>query len=214
MLKAPERSKRRLASTLGEAAAAETARRLAACAVEDLAAWPGPAWLAPAEQGDIDWLGDAASGLSIVPQGEGNLGARIARVSSAVRRLGFASQIFVGIDCPELDRAYLEGAAAALDEHDVVLGPAIDGGVVLMGTRGEWPPLEPLPWSTEHLGAELEAACRDAGASVAALEPRADIDTCDDLARLVRALDGDPRPARRALHDWITRIEASIQGTP
>lgn len=213
MLKAPERSKRRLAARLGDAAAAEAARRLAACAVEDLAAWPGPTRLAPEAPGDLDWLGDAAAGLAIVPQGDGNLGARIARVAAALRAQNLEMQIFIGIDCPELDAAYLERAAAALDEHDFVLGPADDGGVVLMGARRAWPPLEPLPWSTPALGAALEAACRAAGASVATLAPRTDIDTCDDLARLRRTLAGDMRPARRALRGWLEEIAAGIEGT-
>lgn len=213
MLKAPERSKRRLAARLGDAVAAEAARRLAACAVEDLAAWPGRSWLAPAAPGDLDWLGDAATGHSIVLQGEGNLGARIERVAATLRRQGLDAQIFIGIDCPELDAAYLARAAAALETHDFVLGPATDGGVVLMGARRAWPPLEPLPWSTPGLGAALDAACRAAGGSVATLEPRTDIDTCDDLARLRRTLAGDTRPARRALRGWLDEIATGIEGT-
>jgi len=213
MLKAPERSKRRLAARLGDAVAAETARRLAACALEDLAAWPGPTWLAPAEPGDLDWLGGAAAGHSIVPQGGGNLGARIACVAAALHDRQHDAQIFIGIDCPELDAAYLDDAAAALEAHDVVLGPATDGGVVLMGARGAWPPLEPLPWSTGGLGAALEAACRADGLSVATLEPRTDIDTCDDLVRLRRTLAGDERPARRALCTWLDEIAAGIEET-
>lgn len=213
MLKAPERSKRRLAARIGEAAAAETARRLTGCALEDLAAWPGPTWLAPAERGDLAGLGQAAAGHGVVLQGEGNLGTRIARVAGALRERGFAAQIFVGIDCPELDEPYLRRAAHALAEHDIVLGPAADGGVVLMGSRREWPALEPLPWSTDRLGAALDAACRSVGASIAALEPRTDIDTYDDLVRLREALAGDSRPARRALREWLGRVEAGIEST-
>src|SRR5690606_37370137 len=70
MLKAPSRSKRRLAAARGDAAASEAARRLAACALEDLAAWPGPTWLAPADRTDLDWLGDAAARHRVVLQGE------------------------------------------------------------------------------------------------------------------------------------------------
>lgn len=41
--------------------------------------------------------------------------------------------VLVGSDCPELDVAYLEQAFAALEENDFVLGPAEDGGFVLIG---------------------------------------------------------------------------------
>ena len=213
MIKAPERSKRRLAARLGDAAAAETARRLAACALEDLAGWPGPTWLAPAEPGDVDGHEAAAERHGVVLQGEGNLGARIAHVSGVLRERGFARQIFIGIDCPKLDETYLRSAADALDRHDVVLGPAEDGGVVLMGSRRAWPPLEPLPWSTQRLGSALEAACRSVGASIATLEPRPDIDTFDDLEPVGRALADDPRPARQALREWLERVETGIEGS-
>jgi uncharacterized protein len=212
MLKAPARSKRRLAAGLGDAAAAEAARRLAACALEDLAAWPGPTWLAPADPGDLDWLGDTAARHAVVQQGKGNLGARIGRVSETLRERGFDAQIFVGIDCPHLDADYLERAADMLAGHDVVLGPASDGGVVLMGTRVRWPALEPLPWSTERLGAVLEAACRRAGSSVAALDPRTDIDTVADFAGLAGTLEHDVRPARRALREWLEQVAADGKG--
>jgi len=203
MVKAPWRSKRRLAADLGDAGATDAAARLAACALEDLAAWPGPAWAAPAAPEDRAWLRGTAPDVPVVPQGDGNLGQRIERVSRALETRGFRRQFFIGIDCPELDRPYLERAAHALDAHDVVLGPSRDGGVVLMGVKGTWPPLGALPWSTETLGAALDAACRAAGLVVATLEPKADIDTFSDLAGLGERLGHDVRPARAALRRWL-----------
>lgn len=206
LLKAPQRSKRRLAAGLGDAAAAEVARRLAACALEDLAAWPGPTWLAPASLEDLEGLGTDA-GHGVLLQGEGNLGARIARVAEQLHMRGYEEQIYIGIDCPTLNEAYLRRAAHALRTHEVVLGPAADGGVVLMGTRGAWPPLAALPWSTARLGAALAATCRAAGRRVATLDARADVDTTADLAPLRGALAHDGRPARRALSEWLGRLD-------
>jgi uncharacterized protein len=203
MLKAPQRSKRRLAGAIGDDGATAAAARLAACALEDLAEWPGPAWLAPADNADLDWLGEAAARHPAIPQGAGNLGSRIDRVSQALRDRGERRQIFIGIDCPELDGRYLRRAAGYLAEHDAVLGPALDGGVVLMGARVPWPRLEPLPWSTGALGAALLAACRADGLAVAALAPKADIDTFADLAGLATRLAHDERPARAALRRWL-----------
>jgi len=54
-LKAPARSKRRLATEIG-AAATDAAEHLLACALEDAAAWRGPVVLAPAADADADWL--------------------------------------------------------------------------------------------------------------------------------------------------------------
>lgn len=209
MAKAPARSKRRLASELGDAAATALAERLAACALEDLAAWPGPVFAASAADEDKPWLASAAPGLPVVPQGGGNLGQRIERVNRSLHARGIERQLFVGIDCPELDGPYLRCAARALNGADAVLCPAGDGGVVAMGVRGLWPPLGALPWSRESLAAALERACRAAGMTVAALEPLTDIDTFADLAGLGQRLAADPRPARAALCRWLAAAAES-----
>ncbi|HET8699484.1 MAG TPA: DUF2064 domain-containing protein [Gammaproteobacteria bacterium] len=199
MMKSPARSKRRLAERIGAPRAAQAAARLLDCAREDLAAWPGPTCAAPSA---ADELGDAPPADAVVVQPGGNLGERIAHVNGELLALGFERQIFIGSDCAALDVAYLERAAAALADHDAVLGPALDGGVVLMGVRGRWPPLAHLPWSTSALFESLRAACAAAG-TCAILAPRSDVDTLADLVALRAELGADARPARRALASWL-----------
>lgn len=203
MFKAPERSKRRLAAAIGPLASI-AAEHLCRCALEDVAAWPGPVCFAPADDADGEWLAERTgrSG-AIVLQRRGNLGERINHVNGVLRSQGFARQIFIGIDCPELDSRYLGEAAAALDDHDAVFGPAQDGGVVLMGARREWPDLGGLAWSSVSLMAELERLCRQYGWKTARLAPLADIDTLEDLDAYRRGMPDDPRPARRALGAWL-----------
>lgn len=211
MFKAPARSKRRIAGELG-AAAEPLAEHLFACAAEDLEAWPGPVCYAPADDADAAWLGVARPGAGpVVPQGTGNLGHRIGRVNRELFGDGLTRQIFLGIDCPELTRAYLDAAADALGTHDVVLGPAADGGVVLMGVRGLWPGLGALPWSRAGLGTALERACAAAGLRVATLDMLDDVDNVADLDRLAATLVNDGRRGRRALRRLIE--SASGPGT-
>ena len=201
MMKSAARSKRRLAAHLGAQRATVAAQRLLDCACEDLVAWPGPKCTAPSA---ADELVDAPPADALVVQNGGNLGERINHVNAQLIRLGFERQLYIGIDCPSLDVAYLERAAAALGDHDTVLGPAADGGVVLMGVRGRWPPLAELPWSTPALFESLRAACVAAGSSAATLPRLKDVDTLDDLVALRTDLLGDARPARRALVRWLT----------
>jgi glycosyltransferase A (GT-A) superfamily protein (DUF2064 family) len=201
MMKSAARSKRRLAEHLGTERATLAAQRLLDCACEDLEAWPGPKCAAPSA---ADERLDAPPADALVIQPGGNLGARINHVNEELIGLGFERQLYIGIDCPSLDVSYLEHAAAALGDHDTVLGPAADGGVVLMGVRGRWPPLADLPWSTNALFESLRAACALAGSSAATLPRRNDIDTLEDLVALRTELRGDPRPARRALVRWLT----------
>jgi glycosyltransferase A (GT-A) superfamily protein (DUF2064 family) len=200
MMKSAARSKRRLTERLGAQRATQAAQRLLDCACEDLAAWPGPRCVAPSAADEE--LGAPAAD-AVVVQCAGNLGERINHVNDELLRRGFTRQLFIGIDCPSLDVAYLTRAAAALDDHDSVLGPAADGGVVLMGVRGRWPALAALPWSTAALCAALRAACTAGGSRSALLPQLQDVDTPSDLAALPMELRRDPRPARRALAQWL-----------
>lgn len=214
MFKAPARSKQRLAATLGGLALG-LAERLCACAFEDLAEWPGPVCFAPAGDLDRHWLeARIERGAPIVTQPEGNLGERINHVDRALRALGFARQIFIGIDCPQLDIHYLAQAARLLNDHDAVFGPARDGGVVLMASSRAWPELGELRWSSAILGAQLDDICRAQHWSVAQLEERPDVDTLEDLAPLARQLRPDKRPARRALQTWLAAHDANWQAAP
>ena len=200
MMKSAERSKRRLAEHIGTERATQAALRLLDCACEDLTAWPGPVCVAPSAADErIDALPTAA----VVVQRGGNLGERINYVNDELLLRGFEQQLYIGIDCPGLDTAYLERAAAALGDHEAVLGPAADGGVVLMGVRGRWPPLATLPWSTSALFESLRAACAAGGSNTATLPRLHDIDTLGDLLALRTELVGDARPARRALVHWL-----------
>jgi glycosyltransferase A (GT-A) superfamily protein (DUF2064 family) len=204
MMKSAARSKRRLAAAIGDERAIRAAQLLIDCAREDLESWHGRVCIAPAEAAEVPALGRTSAAVVIVQRGD-NLGERLNHVNAALVDRGVERQVYVGIDCPALDLGYLERSATALAGCDVVLGPALDGGVVLMGVRGRWPDLSRLPWSTGELFGALESTCSTAGARVAVLEPLRDVDTLDDLLALRAALTGDSRPARRALTRWLAR---------
>jgi glycosyltransferase A (GT-A) superfamily protein (DUF2064 family) len=203
MLKAPARSKRRLAGQIGELAY-NAAEHLWACAHEDVAEWAGPVCFAPASESDSAWL-DPRIGRDalVLIQPDGNLGERINHVNRRLHSRSLEKQIFIGIDCPALNSGYVERAARLLDGHDAVLGPARDGGVVLMAAKRPWPALDSLPWSSADLMTALEGLLRAEDWTVARLATLADIDSLDDLAAAAPALKRDPRPARRAFGRWI-----------
>ena len=123
--------------------------------------------------------------------------------ASGTREAGASRRVYIGSDAPLLEESYYTRARRALDEADVVLGPAEDGGVTLMGARVPWPPLADLPWSQATLRGSLERRCRANGLTVLHLDTRFDIDAAEQLPRLHRALGDDRRPARRALRAWL-----------
>ena len=208
-LKAPARSKRRLAAEIGELATT-AATHLWACVLEDLQSWPGPVYFAPAEAGDAAWLArQLGHSHEAVLQAGGNLGERINHVDETLRNRGEQKVLFVGTDCPAMELGYLLQAAADLSHHDVVLGPATDGGVVLMGARRAWPALTDLPWSTHRLHDELVRCCARRGLTIANLEPRADVDSVAALLAARRDLAQDLRPARRAFSRWLSQPNAA-----
>jgi len=205
MFKAPHRSKRRLAQQIGVALATRAAAHLCDCALEDMSQWSGPVCFAPAAEPDDSWLqSHVGSPVSTLVQQEGNLGERINFINDSLWAQALQRQIFIGIDCPQLHNDYLQGASKALDQHDVVLGPATDGGVVLMGARCLWPRLHRLAWSRSTLMAELKLVCEANGLAVSTLEPLADVDTVDDFQALAPHLSSDARPARRQFSHWLT----------
>lgn len=117
------------------------------------------------------WLGD----VELVAQGEGDLGARLARVG--------APAILLGADVPDLTHAHLAAAAKALEKHEVVIGPATDGGYYLLGLARPMPFLfDAMPWGTSAVLENTLARLSAQGIGPALLEPLADCDLPQDLA--------------------------------
>ncbi len=125
------------------------------------------------------WLGP---GLQFRPQGEGDLGDRIARGFDAAFSTGCRRVVVIGTDSPELDASLLAEGFAALEGADLVLGPARDGGYYLMGLNRPAPELfRGIAWGTEHvLSATLASAVR-LGLRHTLLSPLDDVDRPTDL---------------------------------
>lgn len=207
---APGTGKQRLAVNLGVEVAQQIATALLACALEDACDWPGAVVIAPANAEDMEWARalstQIASPVLIVPQVSGNLGQRLNALDQTLRAQGMEQLVFIGSDAPGLDTADYAAARAALQYADVVLVPALDGGVVLMASRCAWPDLSALPWSSCQLGAALMDICRIAGQSVKTLGRGYDVDEADDIVKLAGLLEQDQRPARRALLALVKSI--------
>lgn len=91
----------------------------------------------------------------------------------------------IGCDCPELCAEDLSFALSALaDGYDAVLGPAEDGGYVLIGLRRPWPQLfSNLPWGSGEVLAETRRRMALLGLKWRELPVRWDLDRPADLQR-------------------------------
>ena len=209
----PGIGKQRLAASLGVEVARQVADALLACALEDVSAWPGPVVISPADQDDVEWVQTLSLPtyfpLTVMPQVAGNLGQRLNALDRALRAQGGEQSIFIGSDAPGLTMVDYEATCAALQLYDIVLIPALDGGVVLMANRCAWPNLSILPWSSDRLGISLVDICRNAGKSVTMIKQGQDVDELKDLIKLSSLLRQDKRPARRMLLELVDTIVSS-----
>ena len=143
--------------------------------------------------GDVDHprLGHLAKSqrLALEPQGDGDLGERMARAVAA--HVAAGPVVIIGSDAPTLPRAHLHLALDELMTHDVVIGPSDDGGYYLIGARVAVPELfADVRWSTGEVLATTLG--RLGGRSHALLPPWHDVDSVDDLSRLERELASLP----------------------
>lgn len=92
--------------------------------------------------------------------------------------------IVIGSDCPAVDRDYLSKAAEALDSgQELVIGPAEDGGYVLLGFRRAHEFLfQDIPWGTGQVLEKTLAIASENACHVHLLNSLRDIDVAEDLA--------------------------------
>jgi uncharacterized protein len=94
-------------------------------------------------------------GVPIAPQGKSDLGTRMRRALAACPP---GPAVLVGSDIPALSADHIAAAFRLLGGHDLVFGPAADGGFWLVGARRcpVLPPLfGPVRWSGRHTLADV-----------------------------------------------------------
>ncbi|WP_339936862.1 TIGR04282 family arsenosugar biosynthesis glycosyltransferase [Novipirellula rosea] len=155
----------------------------------------------------------------ITPQGDGDLGDRMSRFFRS--QLGTASSetpasrvVLIGADCPLLSESDIKNAAQQLESHDIVLGPAMDGGYYLIGLRGPWSErferlFQEMPWSSADVFAITKQRANESQLSLAVLPQNEDIDTIECLDRLRDHLN-ESREQNRSLADFADRIDTIL----
>ncbi len=127
-------------------------------------------------------------GVKLIDQIGDDVGERMAHVFETLFARGYKSVVMVGTDVPTLPLGQYKHAYTLLESHDLVLGPALDGGYYLIGLNRSWPDLfTGIPWSTEHVLTLTQEKARRLGLKVALTEPWRDVDTIGDLTALIEA---------------------------
>jgi uncharacterized protein len=182
----PGSSKTRLIPALGPTAAADLQRQM----TEHLMTRLRRAAELDVAQPIIWYAGDDAAAMrrwlgeewAYRQQVGSDLGQRLQRAFQEVFATGAAAALVIGCDVPGIDLDHLVDARRQLDTHDVVMGPALDGGYYLLGLCQSTPELFiDMPWGGTEVAALTRTRCRQRGLSLAELPPLADVDRPEDL---------------------------------
>lgn len=181
-----------------------------------------------------------SSGLPyFIVQGEaqhGNtFGERLAHATASVYALGYDRVLLVGNDCPELATDTLLHSAANLEEKPVVIGPATDGGIYLLGLHRsafDFPAFADLAWERADLQRSLLLYLEERNQAFCLLPAATDIDKSEDwqevllklpsthfIGRLIQCLLSSIRivalpPPRLLFYDLLFTSSFSQRGPP
>ena len=179
----PGRVKTRLGKDMGMTSAAWWFRHQTALLLRRLDTPRWNLWLAVSP--DYEGMKSRVwpSHLPRIAQGQGDLGRRMARLFNSFPP---GPVCIIGGDIPGVFPRHVDRAFRALGRHDVVFGPAVDGGYWLVGmkrTSGLPAGLfDGVRWSSKHA---LEDSVATLGTdSVAIVDELQDVDTLSDLNAL------------------------------
>lgn len=192
----PGETKTRLAAAIGNAAAAQ----VYAAFVEDLlnrGAGPADRLVAavtPECAETAQWFKPRLRpGTALWFQPEGDLGARIEWFFREADASDQNHVVLTGSDSPDLPIGIVQSAFEQLTKTDVVIGPATDGGFVLIGLSV--PPaslFQHIEWSAADTLTSVLRACDQLNFRVVLLQPWYDVDTIENLGTLaaLQQVDG------------------------
>lgn len=121
----------------------------------------------------------------LIPVACANIGGCLNQVLDQLLKKGYTQVFALNSDSPSLPPEYIQEAVLRLKTHDLVLGPADDGGYYLIGIKKSLPSLfTNIEWSTDQVLAQTLTQADKLGLSVKLLPSWYDVDTIDEIHRL------------------------------
>lgn len=187
----PGRVKTRLARPLGTRGAAALYQKLLRQTLRiahEARLCPIELWCAPDARHGFFVTCRREYGVRLRRQCGGDLGRRMNHALNQTLAAGHPA-VLIGGDCASVGAVELRTAFGLLAAgHEAVLGPAADGGYVLIGLNRPGPALfRSIAWSTPTVLAATRRRLRRAGMHWAELPAGWDVDTPADLRRLRRS---------------------------
>jgi rSAM/selenodomain-associated transferase 2/rSAM/selenodomain-associated transferase 1 len=194
----PGTTKTRMIPKLGAEGAAELQRQMTrhivSRATQFIGLHPTPLEVR-FEGGNINlmkaWLG---IGFDYSPQGKGDIGLRMGRAFEDGFGSGYDTLVIIGSDIPDITADIMQKAFEGLKAHDLVLGPAVDGGYYLIGmhktafNRASSRLFNGIHWGTDGVLSKTLAAAKELRLKYILLDTLDDVDRPEDLAVWQRAV--------------------------
>jgi len=118
------------------------------------------------------------------------LGALMSNAFSDIFYAGYQKILIIGTDCAEISPDLFLEAFEILNQRDVVIGPAEDGGYYLLGMSQYYPQLFlDTNWSTSEVIDQTKSNIESIGVSYGELGIRSDIDTLEDWQKYRSYID-------------------------
>lgn len=112
-----------------------------------------------------------------------DLGARMKNAFKKGFEDGYQRIVLIGSDLPEIEARHLLNGLNALENSNVVFGPAIDGGYYLIGMSNMYEFIfNNKPWSQSELLNDTVKEIKEKNISYTLLDALNDIDTYEDLS--------------------------------
>ncbi len=118
-----------------------------------------------------------------------NLGERMQHAFEEVFDLWYDNIVIIGTDCSGIDLNLLDESFEVLDNADVVIGPAADGGYYLLGMKKLYPKLfQNINWSTASVLSSTIDSCKVQNLTHLLLPILHDIDEEKDLVHFTNMI--------------------------
>ena len=127
--------------------------------------------------------------VSLSNQCGADLGERMAFAFSVALQK-YENVVVIGTDCPDISKDYISQAFESLAENNAVIGPAADGGYVLLGLREYSPKIfQSISWGSGSVFVQTENALNELSWSYKELDIMHDVDRPEDLQRYQELLN-------------------------
>jgi len=177
--------KTRLQPEFSPMEAASIHAAMASCVIERVSKLFPHTWIAADDPSHIFFR---QFDIPVLPQGEGDLGLRMCRLSERAIAYGARGVLLLGADSPHMSTARLHCAMRLLRRADVILGPVEDGGYDLLAVRGHADGLfRDITWGTSSVLDDTIKRVSELGLSWRCLSMGFDVDMPDDVARMLRS---------------------------